>query len=127
MITNHAVDGIKKCVRCKEEYMFEEFYEVSDRADGHAGTCKWCYLSLQRTRRTLRAQQRKEDYAAGLIKPMAERWCKLCDDVKAASEFYRRWDTDSLLSHYCKECHIADNTRRVQIMRAKHSGSHMDA
>lgn len=55
-----------------------------------------------------RAEERRAAYEAGELQPAEERWCRMCDEVKPHQDFYLRFDTDTLLSHYCRECHKKD-------------------
>lgn len=115
---------IKTCSLCKNDYLIEEFYPRTDRPKSTHSWCKFCSRERRNAHRTSRAAERRKQYDAGEITPMVEKWCKLCDDVLPADMFYRRWDTNSLLSHYCKSCHVADDTRRKQIMRKKRRIEH---
>ena len=100
--------GIKKCSKCKEEYLLEEFYTRSDTGRP-VSQCKWCCKeSVKQRQRKMRAK-RKKDYKLGNIKPIAEKWCKLCDQVLPWQDFYIRFDCSDLLSHYCRKCHNSDN------------------
>ncbi len=64
-----------------------------------------------------RAKERRAAYEEGTLTPAIEKWCKMCDVVRPAHEFYIRFDADHLLSHYCKDCHKKDCKIRKRIKR----------
>ena len=109
-------DGVKACSKCKTDYCLEEFYPRKER-DGHSSWCKFCIRQAHNSSGKVRREQRRAEYRAGTLKPTVEKWCIICDDVKASEEFYLKWDSADLLSKYCRKCHVADDTRRKQIQR----------
>ena len=74
---------------------------------------------MSRERGKARRLRKKELFEAGEIQPISEKWCRLCDDVKPWDEFYMKWDSQDLLSHYCRACHVADDALRKRINRNK--------
>ena len=100
--------GIKKCSKCKEEFLLEEFYRRSDR-DAPVSQCKWCCAEGVRERQKKRRAKKKKQFENGEIKPIAEKWCIVCDQVLPWQDFYIKFDAGDLLSHYCRKCHNSDN------------------
>ena len=110
-------DEIKQSTTCEVEYCLEEFYIRRDRGDKPTSQCKFCIGEATRSRQKIRREERKRDYKNGLISPEPEKWCILCDEVKPFEEFYLRYDAQDLLSHYCRKCHMADNSMRKRLKK----------
>ena len=104
-------EGIKACSKCKVDYCLEEFYPRRDR-DGYSSWCKFCIRSSHNARGKRQRDKYRSAFLAGTVKPIEEKWCIICDDVKPSKEFYMKWDSPDLLSKYCRKCHIAANTTR---------------
>ena len=66
----------------------------------------------------LRYEERRKAYENGSLLPIEEKWCKMCDEVKSHKDFYLRFDLDTLLSHYCRKCHVKDNVQYKKRVRA---------
>ena len=68
-----------------------------------------------------RYNERKAAYNNDTLRPMVEKWCRMCDDVKPSRDFYIRFDYDGLLSQYCRKCHMKDCKTRKQIKRKQNA------
>ena len=101
-------DIVKRCSKCKDEFLIEDFYRRSDR-DAPVSQCKFCSAEGTRERQKKRRAKKKEQFENGEIKPISEKWCILCDQVLPWQDFYMRYDSSDLLSHYCRKCHNKDN------------------
>ena len=110
------MDGIKKCRKCRVDYCTEEFYARTDR-DSLSSWCRFCITEMHRANGKALREQRKKLFNSGELKPISEKWCILCDDVKPWQEFYMKWDAKDLLSHYCRMCHVSDDTKRKRRQR----------
>ena len=111
-------DIIKRCTKCRVEYCIEEFYIRRDR-DSHSSWCKFCVRDAQNERGVRKRESQKRLFEAGKIKPISEKWCLWCDEVKPWQEFYMKYDASDLLSHYCRMCHMRDNRSYKRRRRVK--------
>lgn len=108
----------KRCSNCKVVRSLEDFYTRTGRT-ASGSWCKICTCTMSRERGKARRLRKKELFEAGELQPISEKWCRLCDDVKPWGEFYMKWDAQDLLSHYCRACHVSDDTMRKRRERKK--------
>jgi len=106
-------EELKRCTNCDKEKPLDQYYYKDE--DSFRSECIECYRKDAKLKGKERREKNRKLYAEGTIEPMQEKWCKICDDVKSWEEFYFNFQSESLLSSYCKECHKKDTAQRKRL------------
>lgn len=101
----------KTCPRCEDEKPASAFYKVDYTGDALYPYCQDCA--------TERKSEHRERLRQDGPEPPEVKECGRCEEVKVASEFYRRRTSPDGLSYYCKPCrkdysgeHYEENKKR---------------
>lgn len=92
--------GKKRCPKCKEIYILDDFQKNSSKLDGLSSNCKYC-CSITRKKINEKPQNNNNNNDLETLKK-----CNVCKEVKVKSDFYEG-------SGKCKEC------RKIQMKERK--------
>jgi len=88
----------KVCKTCGVEKSLEEFIIAPTNLDGRRGTCKEC----EKPKSRIRYQRRRERFQ--VTARATSKVCRMCEQLKLASDFYRQNHGDGL-QPVCKVCY----------------------
>ena len=108
-------EELKRCTKCGKEKTLDQYYYKDE--DSLRSECITCLRDKSKTRGEKLREKNQRLYAEGKIHPIEEKWCKVCDEVKHWEEFYFNFQSSTLLSSYCKECHKKDTAQRKRLKK----------
>jgi len=104
----------KRCRKCGEEKLLDEFYKDRSKEYGRSGWCKEC--GQKRYREKNKKRETREGY----------KFCSKCGEEKPLCEFVRRKDSKDGFKGYCKICnnlqkkqYRENNIEKVRAQRRK--------
>lgn len=102
----------KKCNKCGEEKLLNEYHKNKLNKDGYMNICKVCVLS----------KNRKVDKPPKNYPPLTitEKYCTVCKLVKPVGDFNRCITSKDGLQYACRLCHNARNKLNTQKRYAYH-------
>lgn len=82
-------NGIKRCSKCKEEKIIEEYYKNNQTKDGYLNKCKACCKERENSLIHIKVEEKK---------------CCRCKEIKKSTEFYKRKSSLDGLYYRCIKC-----------------------
>jgi Recombination endonuclease VII len=126
-VTNGTEREAKRCPRCGEWKLLDDFGFNKRMPDGRAQYCRLCFGSIAKASYRKRQSEQGKQVRERRDLPEGFKYCPRCEEIKLVEQFGRNRSARSGLTAYCLPCHNevgADNriknhgtTRNFQLKR----------